>query len=414
MRAALIITGDEVLRGRIRDANVAPLALSLERAGARVGSVRLVADDRAAIASELTRLVGEGVELVVVSGGLGPTHDDVTMEAVARAAGVELRCDPAALEAVERASRGVRVSAEAAQFARHKQATLPVGSVMLDPVGTAPGCVLTVDSTVVVVLPGPPWELWAMWTGAMAREPVASLLATVRPARQRVLRVEGRPESYVVDALRHPDAPPLEGVELGICAREGELELTLTAAAAGPDRVDELERWLVAAMGAGLYSRDGESIDALLARRLGERGHTVAVAESCTGGGLGARLTAPPGASAHMLGGIVAYDNRVKRELLGVDPDILARHGAVSAECARAMAAGARARLGADWGLSTTGIAGPDGGTDVKPVGTVFIGVAGPSGVEGHAHRLRGDRDQIRARTVAAALHHLRRALEAQ
>lgn len=392
-----------------RDAGI--LARSLEATGVAVERVLLVGDRLPALVGALAALLGEEMDLVCVSGGLGSTHDDLTMAAVARATGRPLTLDEAALRMVRAAGSARGVPAGTARAAQEKQATLPAGAVPIPPAGTAPGCLLAEAGSVVVVLPGPPWELRAAWATARGMSPLAELLAGARPPDERVLRIFATPEPRVVAVLDRLGPRALDGLELGICARDAELELAIRAApGAGAER-DALEGALAAELGGALYSRDGTDVDTVVARLLDDAGQTVAVAESCTGGGLGARLTAGAGASRRFRGGVVAYADPVKAALLDVDPGLLARHGAVSAECARAMAAGARARVGTDWALSVTGVAGPEGGTPDTPVGLVYLGLAGPDRVVAEEHRMRGDRAAIRARSAAYALHLLRRAL---
>ena len=197
-------------------------------------------------------------------------------------------------------------------------------------------------------------------------------------------------------ALRRLDRDAWGLLGVGICARDAELEITVRSAAGDAWAADALEERLAAEFGPALYSRDGATLDEVVARGLLGAGQTVAVAESCTGGGLGARLTARSGSSAYVLGGVISYADEVKRDVLGVDAEALRRHGAVSAPVAEQMAAGVRSLVGSDWALSVTGIAGPGGGSPEKPVGLVYVGVAGPGGVSAREHRLRGDRERIR------------------
>lgn len=411
MRAAILVTGDEILRGRVQEANAGHLARSLEARGVEVARWEMVGDDLGPIADALGRMLAAGPDLVCVTGGLGPTHDDLTMEAVARATGRPMALDRDALEMVRARSLGIPGDRQVQEAVQRKQATLPDGSRVLPPPGTAPGCMLLHDGTVVVVLPGPPWELAAMWEAALADQPLAGVLARAASAHERVLRVHAVPESHLMAAIAGVDPAAWERLRVGICAREGELEITMRADPADAGLARELEERIAAGVGDALYSRDGASVDEIVARRLLAAGQTVAVAESCTGGGLGARLTARPGSSAYVLGGVIAYADAVKTALLGVDPELLRRHGAVSAECAEAMATGARERLGSDWALSITGIAGPDGGSPDKPVGLVYVGLAGPDDVRHVEQRRGGDREAVRARSVRTALHLLRAAL---
>lgn len=405
----MLVTGDEVLRGRVSDRNGAHLSRWLDARGVRVEGVTIMGDRPDGIRDAVVAALDGGVDLICLSGGLGPTHDDLTMAAVAAAAGRDLVVNPTALAMVEARSHGINVGVVSAERTRRKQASLPGGASVIPPVGTAPGCVLAVGGSVIVVLPGPPWELRAMWEAATHDDPaLVALLDRAAPPPERVLRVHAVGESRLVELLEGPEAPPAGGLTFGICAKDAELELTLRG---DPAAADALEEHLAARLGDALFSRDGTTLDALIASTLTRRAQTVAVAESCTGGGLGARLTAATGASAFMRGGIVAYSNEIKRDLLGVERELLDGYGAVSAECAAAMADGARHALGSTWSLSVTGIAGPGGGGPGKPVGLVYLGRSGPTGTTVEEHHFRGDRDEVRRRSIAAALHLLRRSL---
>ena len=377
-----------------------------------VERVEIVGDERDALVAAVAGALARGVDLLVATGGLGPTHDDLTMEAVADATGRPLGLDPAALAMVEAASSGIPADAEVGRRVREKQASLPAGARVLAPAGTAPGAALEHRGAVVVVLPGPPWELEAMWQAALTQAPLAGVLARAGTWLERVLRVHAVPESRVVGALGSLDRGAWERLIVGICARDWELEITVRAAPGDAWAADALEERLGEEFCPALYSRDGASLDDVVARGLTAAGQTVAVAESCTGGGLGARLTARPGSSAYVLGGVISYADAVKRDLLGVDAQLLAREGAVSAPVAVEMATGVRRLTGSDWALSITGVAGPGGGSVEKPVGLVYVGIAGPDGASAHEHRLRGDRQRIRERSAAVALHVLRLALE--
>jgi nicotinamide-nucleotide amidase len=372
----------------------------------------MVGDGLDAIAGAVARMLAGGPDLVCVTGGLGPTHDDLTMEAVARATGRRLAIDPEALAMVRARSAGIRGDEGVRRAVQEKQASLPEGARVLPPPGTAPGCALVHDGVVVVVLPGPPWELTAMWEAALREEPLAGALARAQAPDERILRLHGIPESVLVGVVGGVD-PDLWGrLRVGICARDGELEVTVRALPDDSRAADALVERIAEGVGDALFSRDGSTLEDVVAESLTVAGQTVAVAESCTGGGLGARLTDRPGSSAYMLGGVISYADEVKTSLLGVDREVIRRHGAVSAECAEQMAAGARRALGSDWALSITGIAGPGGGTPEKPVGLVFIGLAAPDGSVRHIeHRRGGDRAAIRDRSVVGALHLIRRAL---
>ncbi len=298
---------------------------------------------------------------------------------------------------------------------QEKQASLPVGAAVLAPAGTAPGAVLEHQGVVVVVLPGPPWELESMWTVALRDQPaVVGLVARAGTPHERVLRIHAVPESLLVAEIEGIGEDVWDRLTVGICARDGELEVTIRADPGDEWAADALEQRVAAGLGDALFSRDGSTVDDVVAEALVAAGETVAVAESCTGGGLGARLTARPGSSAYVLGGVIAYADEVKVAVLDVDAEVIRRHGAVSAECAERMAEGARRFLASDWALSITGVAGPGGGTEEKPVGLVYVGICGPGGT---AHirldRRGGGREEIRARAVASAMHLLRIALAA-
>lgn len=411
-RAAVVVTGDEVLEGRVGDRNGRFLAADLDERGVEVQRIVILGDDRAVIARQVASLIAEGTDLVVTTGGLGVTHDDLTMAAVADAAGVGLRLDEDALAMVRARSAGApnrdRVSAAVRDRTERKQAMLPEGGMVIPPVGTAPGCVLAVGGAQVVVLPGPPREASGMWASVVRDGPVARLLERAPHRPRRVLRVHGVVEAQLVERLGDR---ALDGLRMGICARPGEVEVVLTETGARPGAADALAAEITEWFGAAVFSTDGVDVEHAVADALRRAGHTVAVAESCTGGLLGGRFTSLAGSSAYFVGGVIAYSDDVKRGVLGVDAELLRTNGAVSAPCAAAMADGARRLMRVDWALSLTGIAGPGGGTPEKPVGLVYIGCAGPGGTRVAEHRFRTDRDGVRDRAVAAALHMLREAV---
>jgi nicotinamide-nucleotide amidase len=418
VRAGIVVTGTEVLTGRIRDRNGPWLAEQLRLLGVDVGSVVVVGDRVEDLRAALAFLAGT-VDLVLTSGGLGPTADDLTAEVVAEAQGRPCAVDPD-LERrigaiVERlmARRNWRTDPAATAAGVRKQALVPEGATVLEPVGTAPGLVVPVadgrSGPPVVVLPGPPPELQGMWPAAVAAAPVQAVLAGAGELRQETLRLWGTPESELAATLRRVDHQ-LAGLEITTCLRDGELEIVTRFA---PDASPAYERLTAAVredFGATLFSA-GPTVDDLVAGALADRGWTVAVGESCTGGLLTGRLTARPGSSAWALGGVAAYADRAKEELLGVPPATLADGGAVSPEVARALAEGARARFGADVGIGVTGIAGPGGGTADKPVGTVHLAAVGPDGDATRSLVLSGTREAVRERTTTVALQLLRRLL---
>ena len=353
-------------------------------------------------------------DLCVVSGGLGPTHDDRTVELVARAAGVELRLNEdlrAEIESISRrfAERTGRPYADFEHGVR-KQATIPVGAINLGLAGTAPGLVLPTSGAVVVVLPGPPSELQRLWPRALDTEPLRTLLARTEPPQRRYLRFFGASESAIAKALAAAGGDG-EGVEATICARDFEIHVDLLVDPGAEQRGDELTRDLVEPLRRYLFAEDDAPVAQLVLETCRAQGLTLATAESCTGGMIAELLTAVPGASDVFVGSVVAYSDGVKMRELGVGADVLEAYGAVSAQTAAAMAAGARARLGADVAVAVTGIAGPGGGTDEKPVGLVYLHVEGPDGERGVEFQFPGDRDSIRRRAAVTALHLVRRFL---
>jgi len=412
-RAAIVVTGSELVRGERTDLNGPFYAQEALRLGLQPARISIVGDDP----DELEAALREGFEADVcfVSGGLGPTHDDRTIELVARVAGRALHVD-AALEAeIEQISRtfAERMRRPYADFAAgvRKQATLPEGAVSLGIAGTAPGVVLDAGMCVVVVLPGPPGELQRLWPRAVESEPLQRILAGAVTPERRVLRLYGASESAVAKALADAGGDG-DGVEATICARDFEIHVDLIVEPGAEARADALERAFEAPLADYLFGRDERSVQELVLGFCRDHGLTLGTAESCTGGLVAGRLTSVPGSSDVVRGGIVAYDNGIKEQLLGVSPELLAKHGAVSAEVAAAMATGARERLGVDVAVSVTGIAGPGGGTPEKPVGLVLFHAAGPMGEESLRFEIPGEREWIRARSAVAALHLVRRLFE--
>ena len=375
----------------------------------------MVPDELESIVAAIGSALRDGPDLVVTSGGLGPTHDDRTMEAVALATGRPLALDPSALAAVqERVADAIaRYGIDPIRIGAgiEKQATLPSGARSLPPVGTAPGCVLVAGGVTVVVLPGPPGELQPMWRVALD-DPAVSAVLNRAPARHRVtIRMVGVSESELVAARELTDPDLVARVPHGIYTRAGELDLVIDGLPGATRDADALGDALARVIGDRVYSRDGRTVDEIVATLLRSRGETLSVAESCTGGGLGARITGLAGSSDWFVGGVIAYADSVKAQLLGVSPETLSEVGAVSSRSAIEMALGVRQRTGSDWALSITGIAGPGGGTHEKPVGLVYVGLAGPVGALAKELRLTGNRDTVRLRSTTAALHELRAAL---
>ncbi len=415
-RAAVVVTGSELLTGTISDRNGPWLSRELTALGFEVAQLLVVGDRRDDLAAALRSAADAGASLVVTSGGLGPTADDLTAQVVASFAGVPLELDEdlrdhiATILAAWAARTGF--GGDALDEANRKQAMVPRGAVPLPPIGTAPGLVVPrPGGPLVVVLPGPPRELQEMWPSALATAPVRELLAGVPAVEERHLRYFGLPESEIAATLREIGRQrDLSAVEVSTCLRRSELEVDLRPRPGASDVAEALHAELAARHARHLVSDDGTTTDELLARALLRRGATVATGESCTGGMLASRLVDRAGSSAYVAGGVVAYSNEAKTALLDVPAPMIAEHGAVSPQVARALADGARARFGADIGVGITGVAGPGGGTEAKPVGYVcFCVTTGDGTVLARDPRLPGDRSDIRERSTDTALHLLLR-----
>jgi nicotinamide-nucleotide amidase len=419
LRAGILITGTEVLAGRITDRNGPWLSKRLEERGVDVAHIMCVGDRPEDLEAALRFLAGEGMELIVTSGGLGPTADDLTAEVVGRFAEREMVLDEGMeskiAEILRSFARRYSFDDTALRAANRKQAMVPEGATALDPAGTAPGLVVPADSCVVIVLPGPPRELHAMWPQALDTEPVRAVLGRATVYRTSTLRLFGLPESEIAKTLREIEAEgvDLTPLEITTCLRQAELVIDIRHRPEDEQLSDTVRREIVARQGRFVFSDDGQSIDDQLAALLA--GKRIGLAESSTGGLLAARLTDRPGASRHLAGGVVAYSDEAKSELLGVPAELIAERGAVSTEVAEAMADGALARFEADVACAVTGIAGPDGGTDEKPVGYVCFCVKESGGRKLIRDPvLPGQRADIRDRSVAVALHMLRRLLRGE
>ena len=411
-RAAIVVTGSELVRGERTDRNGPFLAGELLLLGLEPARITIVGDDPAELEAALR--LGFEADLCIVSGGLGPTHDDRTVELVAKSTGRALRLEEGLQEEIGMVSRSIaeRLRRPYADFEHgvRKQATLPEGAISLGFVGTAPGFVLETGGAPVVVLPGPPAELQRLWPRALETDPLRDVLARAQRPGRRVLRFYGASESAVAKALADAGGDG-DGVEATICARDFEIHVDLLVAPGSEARGEELVQGLVDPLREYLFTRDERGVEELVLDLCRVRGWTLATAESCTGGLVAARLTSVPGSSDVFHGSIVAYANEVKESELGVPTTVLAEHGAVSAQTAAAMAAGVRDRLRVDVGVAVTGIAGPDGGTPEKPVGLVHLHAETPEGGEGVEFTLPGDRETIRSRATVAALHLVRRLL---
>jgi nicotinamide-nucleotide amidase len=436
-RAGIVVTGTEVLTGRVTDRNGPWIAERLKELGVDVTYTTIVGDRPQDMEDVLRFMAGEGLDLIVTSGGLGPTADDLTAEVVGKAQERKMVLDEELEERIAEilkplAKRWPNLDMEAIRQSNRKQAVIPEGATVLEPVGTAPGLVVPprepASKPTVVVLPGPPRELQPMWGAAVETDALKAAIEGATEYRQEMLRLFGIPESEIAETLRVAEA---EGVELGrlevtTCLKRGEVEVVTRYEPTEQEVYDAFEAVVRERHADTLFSDDGSTVDEQVARLLrgeslahdgtwsgGGPARTIATAESCTGGLLAARLTELPGSSDYLKGGIVVYSNDAKIAQAGVPPELIERHGAVSAEVAQALAAGARARLGADIGVGITGIAGPGGGTEEKPVGLVWLSVITADGDPlTRSVNLPGSRADIRDRTTTVAMHLIRRALQ--
>jgi nicotinamide-nucleotide amidase len=413
VRAGIVVTGTEVLTGRIADRNGPWVSERLAELGIEVAHILVVADRPDDLEAALRFMAGEGMDLIVTSGGLGPTADDLTAEVVGRFAGREMVLDEEVEEkiaAILRAfARRFDFDPEAVREANRKQAVIPEGSIPLDPVGTAPGLVVPAGESLVIVLPGPPRELQPMWPAALATEPVSAVLERATPLHGYTLRMFGIPESEIAKSLREieDEGVALPELEITTCLRRGEIEIDVRYRDAAAGTAGAVRESLRERHPRHLFSLDGETIDSQVAALLA--GHRLGLAESCSGGLLAARITNLPGTSAYFAGGVVAYSNEAKAELLGVDPGLIDAKGAVSPEVAEAMALGALERFDADLAVSVTGIAGPDGGTEEKPVGYVCFNARLADGTAlAREPVIPGGRADIRERSALVGMHLLR------
>ena len=405
-RAELIAVGSELLEPWRTDTNGSYLSRRLGEAGIAVRYRTIVGDDLDDLRA-VFRVALERSDLIVATGGLGPTIDDLTREALASLLGLPLREDPAIVARIEERFRrhGLTMAPQ-----NRRQAMVPEGAEVLEnPLGSAPGLLLTRGAVLIALLPGVPSE--------MRRMVEDSLMPRLGTARERfvhrILKIAGLSESDV-DRRLEEVARGAGEVAWTILASPGQIEIHLrerVEEGRPPSGIERLDRAIEAILGAHLFGRDEETMESVVGRLLLERGASLAVAESLTGGLIAGLVTNVPGSSRYFRGGVVCYSDEAKRDLLGVRPETLLGHTAVSAEVAREMAERARALLEADWGLAATGFAGPEGGGPERPPGTVILGLAGPPGCIDRRLALPGGRDVVRSRAAQAALDMLRRAL---
>ena len=418
-RAGIVVTGTEVLTGRVQDRNGPWLSDRLLELGVELAHTTICGDRPADILAQLRFMADQGVDLVITSGGLGPTADDLTIEMVAEFTGRPLFLDEdleaRIAEILKPLMQRFRdLDFEAVRASNRKQALVPEGAHVIHPAGTAPGLVVPGTPTI-AVLPGPPRELHEMWPRAVETEAFQAAIRGRTHYEQQTLRLFGIPESEIAETLRVAEerVAGFEALEITTCLRRAEVEVVTRWEPDAEPAWRALLELISERHARALFSTDGSRVDDQVAQLLD--GRSLAVAESCTAGLMAARLTERAGSSAYFAGGVVAYSNEAKVDLLGVDPQLIERHGAVSPEVADAMTDGALERFGAQAAVSITGVAGPGGGTEAKPVGYVCWSAklaGGPS--LARDVRLPGDRAEIRDRSTTVAMHLLRRLLMGQ
>ncbi len=407
---AIVATGDELLDGRNLDTNSAFIADRLSGLGVEVVAMFTVGDDRARLEQAWRDSLARA-DLVVATGGLGPTSDDLTTETLAAATGRALVTDEVS---AERIRDFFRRFGRAMPENNLKQALIPEGAeVIANDTGTAPGYRLLAGGSpgpgVVVVLPGVPREMRPMFEGEVMPW-LAEHSAGQAAALSETFQVFGLSESAIDETLA--DLSDDGQLRLGFRASFPTIAVKVSVdRAAGQERFEEACAEVRGRLGAAIYAEGAETMESVVGRMLAESSMCLATAESCTGGSVGQRLSSVPGSSVYYIGGVVAYSDSLKEKVLGVDPTTLSMFGAVSEETAAEMAEGVLGLTGADLGLATTGIAGPGGGSEDKPVGTVVVALAGDGQTAARSYRLRGDREQIRSLTTQIALDWVRRRL---
>ncbi len=407
MNAEIIAVGSELLTPQRQDTNSLYLTDQLNALGVEVVAKLIVGDDRVRLA-EAVRAALARSEILILTGGLGPTEDDVTRDAVAQALGREQVFHQEICDAIEQRFRR-RLRGPMPEINRRQAYVLTGAEVLSNPNGTAPGQWIAAGGRAIMLLPGPPNEMKPMFTAECL--PRLERVLPPQVIRTRVFRIANMPES-AVDQRIAPVYTRYANPVTTILAAAGDIQVHLRARSATAEEAErllaEVAPQIESILGDRIYSRNGDPLEAVLGQKLRERGETVSVAESCTGGMLAERITSVPGSSDYFLGGFLVYTDRMKTELLGVSADLLRERTAVSEEVAREMARGARERTGSTWALSVTGVAGPSGGTEAAPVGTVIIGLAGPDGGATRSAIFPGDRERVRTLATQAALDRLR------
>jgi len=409
LTAEIIAIGSELLAPDRTDTNSLWLTEQLNQLGIEVKLKTIVGDDDARLEETIKDAVRRS-KVVITTGGLGPTEDDITRKITARALGRRLLLDEQVLAEIKERFKGFGV----AMPERNSRQAMVIedAEVLPNPNGTAPGMFIDHEGTAMVLLPGPPREMKPMF-GNHVRSKLEGRAGKIRVVR-RMLRVAGLGESAVDEKIA-PVYTQYDNPQTTILFNQSEIEIHLTARGRTDEEVnallDKVVLQIEEKLGNSIFSFNGEKMEEILGLKLSLGGYTLAVAESCTGGLLAQRITEVPGSSKYFIEGVVTYANEAKTRALGVEPILLLEHGAVSAPVAEAMAEGIRKRAGTDFGISITGIAGPGGGSEEKPVGTVFIALASEAGTEHRRFKLPGDRNLIRWRASQAAMEMLRRKL---
>ncbi|MDR3540143.1 MAG: competence/damage-inducible protein A [Desulfosporosinus sp.] len=409
MKAEIVATGTELLLGETLNTSAHYLTGKLSSLGIEVDYHTTVGDNPDRLEQILRQAIGR-TDLLVTTGGLGPTVDDLTKELVAKVLDLKMELDAFSLEQLKQffARRKAPMPLN-----NEKQVYFPTGSKILpNPIGTAPGAIIKKNGKTVIILPGPPFEMRPMFDTYVWPELQRIIEPHTERMNERVLKVFGMGESAIEEVLG--ELMSLPNLTMALLAKRAEMHIRLVARSSqttsgeASDALDRAEEKIRQRLGDKIFGRDQETMIGIVGQTLRNKHLTIASAESCTGGLLGAALTQEPGSSEFYLGGVVSYSNSVKQEILGVNEDDLKKFGAVSEEVAKEMAAGVRSKVGSDLAISTTGIAGPDGGSDQKPVGLVYIGLATPEGVQAKRFQFYGERESVRQLTVQAALNEVR------
>jgi len=408
MKAEIVSTGTELLLGETLNTSAHYVTGKLSSMGIEVDYHTTVGDNPERLEQVLRQAIGRS-DLLITTGGLGPTVDDLTKELVAKVLDIEMVLDPASLEHIKQFFGRRKAPMP---LNNEKQAYFPKDSKILpNPIGTAPGAIIEKNGKIVIILPGPPFEMTPMFDNYVWSELQQTIEPDVERMNERVLKVFGMGESAIEEVLA--DLMGLPNLSMALLAKRAEMHIRLVSRSpkdlrAAEEALNRAEEEIRRRLGNKVFGRDQETMIGIVGQLLKNEHLTIATAESCTGGLLGAALTQEPGSSGFYLGGVVSYSNSLKQGLLGVSEENLLKYGAVSEQVAREMAEGIRLKAGSDLAISTTGIAGPDGGSDQKPVGLVYVGLATPEGVQVEKIQLYGERESVRQLTVQAALNKVR------